>query len=363
MVGTSKKLFSFLAAKIQDFLAKHHAVHFLEDQEHHFKMGFTFSFPVEQKGIDEGYLLRWTKGFDIADAIGANVCELLQKELDALGCPVRVTALINDTVGTLMARSYTSGPGSSTFLGAIFGTGTNGAYLEKSTNIRKLRVDAGAVSEDMVVNTEWGAFDTNLAVLPSTIHDVKLDSLSNNVGMQLFEKRVSGMFLGELLRLTLVHLWGQKAFLQDREKESVASLFQPWTFDSSLLSIAVADSSESLNSIKNSLADGLSISVPLERDLLTIKQVSLAIGKRSARLAAVAIAAIALKEKTARPELDEIDVGVDGSLIEFFPNYQDYIQEALEEIFKRMGTSVKIRLGLARDGSGVGAALTALVAS
>ena len=45
-------------------------------------------------------------------------------------------------------------------IGAIFGTGTNGAYVEKVENIRKLgdhpaRKNGG----DMVVNCEWGAFD------------------------------------------------------------------------------------------------------------------------------------------------------------------------------------------------------------
>ncbi len=81
--------------------------------------------------------MRWTKGFDIPDAIGQDVCALLQKEIDLLKLPVKVSALVNDTVGTLMARSYTSPGKTSTLLGAIFGTGTNGAYVEKLSSITK----------------------------------------------------------------------------------------------------------------------------------------------------------------------------------------------------------------------------------
>lgn len=52
--------------------------------------------------------------------------------------------------------------------GAIFGTGTNGAYIEKVENIVKLgdspvRKNGG----DMVINTEWGAFDNSVSI-PAT---------------------------------------------------------------------------------------------------------------------------------------------------------------------------------------------------
>jgi len=50
---------------------------------------------------------------------------------------------------------------------------------------------------EMVVNTEWGSFDNGLKVLPTTPYDAILDKDSINPGIQMFEKRISGMFLGE----------------------------------------------------------------------------------------------------------------------------------------------------------------------
>ena len=70
---------------------------------------------------------------------------MLQDEIDALHLPVRVAALVNDTVGTLMARSYTSPGKTGTLLGAIFGTGTNGAYVEKLSKVKKLLESRGEV--------------------------------------------------------------------------------------------------------------------------------------------------------------------------------------------------------------------------
>lgn len=48
--------------------------------------------------------------------------------------------------------------------GAIFGTGTNGAYVEKVKNIEKLG-DAPVRKEDghMVINTEWGGFNNTVS--------------------------------------------------------------------------------------------------------------------------------------------------------------------------------------------------------
>lgn len=94
-----------------------------------------------------------------------------------------------------------------------------------------------------------------------------------------------------------------------------------------------------------------------------MKEVAHAIGKRAARLSAVPLAGILIS--TGRLETDEVvDIGVDGSLVEFYPNFVEYIREALREV-PEIGEAGerKVRIGIAKDGSGVGAALIALVAS
>ncbi|CRK35817.1 hypothetical protein BN1708_019830, partial [Verticillium longisporum] len=78
---TATELFSFLAKQIEAFLREHHKDQFENSvrrrrtvssksgykDEHIFRLGFTFSFPVEQLAINKGNLIRWTKGFDIPD--------------------------------------------------------------------------------------------------------------------------------------------------------------------------------------------------------------------------------------------------------------------------------------------------------
>ncbi|KAI9754518.1 MAG: glucokinase [Lichina confinis] len=447
---TAKELFAFLAHQVETFLKTHHMDHFEAHvrrrktmstkegyrEEHIFRLGFTFSFPVQQSGINKGTLIRWTKGFDIPDAIGKDICALLQTEIDELHLPVRVAALVNDTVGTLMARSYTSPGKSGALLGGIFGTGTNGAYVEKLANIKKL-VDAkdavgyDASTGEMVVNTEWGSFDNHLRVLPSTSYDSALDRESVNPGIQMFEKRVSGMFLGEILRRAILGLVQDPAVRLFSDEDSSSNdiqsttsiaedsaLYRQWGIDTSFLSIVHEDSSQGLKVARQAIDQSLGVSAPSYEDVEAVKELVTAIGKRSARLSALAIGGVVIKsgrlqaggssagtaQPTAKPpssqealdaakdlnvsraaqivaekvqasaatlvdeaaavaDADVIDIGVDGSLVEFYPGFEEYIREGLREIpeIGIMGEK-RIRIGIAKDGSGVGAALIALVA-
>ncbi|TGZ85544.1 hypothetical protein EX30DRAFT_353450 [Ascodesmis nigricans] len=415
MTGDSTALFSFMAAQVGEFVQTHHSEHFLENKEHQLQLGFTFSFPVDQKAINKGYLLRWTKGFDIKDAVGKDVCELLQTQLDILGLPVRVAALVNDTVGTLMARSYTSPGTHGALMGAIFGTGTNGAYVEKLSKITKMTEPGSDFGKydtstgEMVVNTEWGSFDNAMKVLPDTPYDRELDKNSVNPGIQMFEKRVSGMFLGEILRHALLAMKRDVSLFSTAHIREDAELNTPWSIDTSVLSHIEGDESPYLSKTKLTVSEQLGVQNISTEEARAIKLIVHAIGKRSARLAAVPIAAVVLstgklspKSATSAPSSlaasaaenikqgakaikavvtgeppkadfppggsatteEPIDIGVDGSVVEFYPGFDGYLREALREV-EEVGTfgEKRIRIGIAKDGSGVGAALIALVAS
>lgn len=81
----------------------------------------------------------------------------------------KIAALVNDTVGTLLAHSYKH---PNTFIGAIFGTGTNGAYVEDTRGIKTMTTPT---TEEMIINIEWGNYDKDKRFLPVTIFDNKLD--------------------------------------------------------------------------------------------------------------------------------------------------------------------------------------------
>lgn len=99
--------------------------------------------------------------------------------------PVTLTALINDTTGTLIASHYVN---PNTRIACIFGTGCNAAYMEHVKDIPKIKhlgIDGGL---DMAINCEWGAFDSfEHEHLPRSKYDIIIDESSNKPGEQAFE--------------------------------------------------------------------------------------------------------------------------------------------------------------------------------
>ncbi|KAH8728411.1 glucokinase [Phaeosphaeriaceae sp. PMI808] len=386
-------LFMFIAEQIKHFLEAYHAELLSPDQGKKVELlslGFTFSYPAYQNSINSGILLRWTKGFDIPDAVGKDVCQLLQNAVDELHLPVRITALVNDALGALMFRAYILPLSETrTTVGAIFGTGTNGVYLEKLSNITKdLEGSYPSGATNMFVSCEWGSFDNGLLVQPNTKYDTALDQVSVNRGNQMFEKRVSGMFLGELLRIILVELYEDPVvrLFRGEEQAQEADLkkdipfFTRWAVDTSILSVAEADNSEQLLALKQKISDALSIPSTSVRqaEARAVKLIANAIGKRAARLAGTALAAVILRGRQSSTDVQSasadadsdqadgalVDVAVDGSVVEHYPGFEAYMREVWNTI-NGIGPDIqrKVKIGIAKDGSSIGSAIIALVAA
>lgn len=371
MVGNSYQFFDYLALQIERFLKTHHSDKFFREKSTNpatpevFKMGFTFSFPVDQTGLARGKLIRWTKGFDIKDAVGKDIVGLLQSHINMRGLPVHVAALVNDTVGTLMSRSYTKPTGGRTLIGCIFGTGTNGAYSERIKSIPKFNAAAHPEITDkiMLINTEWGSFDNELETIPNNRFDKQVNENTPNKGFHMFEKRISGMFLGELLRLVLVDLQKTGYLFSETDKmprdNPEDSLATPWAIDSSVPSKIDGDKTADLSETDEIVRSFFGYKTTLEQRR-AIQAIAEAIGRRSAYLSAIPVAGVILHTK-ALEKFDAVDVGADGSVVEFYPGFEDMLREALRKT--KIGDDEKrITIGIAKDGSGVGAALCALVA-
>ncbi|PLW09388.1 hypothetical protein PCANC_23210 [Puccinia coronata f. sp. avenae] len=370
--GTAEELFDYIADCVQAFLLQ--LGHVLsEDEKLH--LGFTFSFPVLQSALAEGKLMDWTKGFKASGAIGVDIVKLLQNALDKKKVLVHCNALVNDTTGTLMARAYQSG---SALVGAIFGTGTNAAYVERLSAVKKLSGHQSPTfgkAEKMIINTEWGAFDNSRNVLPVTKYDNKLDRESINPRKQAFEKMVSGMYLGELTRNILMDLIDEGVLF---EGHSTEKLNRHYGFDTALMSqidgggvlgLSGKGREEHMRRIETVMRGQFGLvdeGIGRDADWIVIKRVCEIVATRAARLSAAAIATV-IKQTEADSAASladadqKISIGVDGSLIERYENFIDRLKRGLRDLFNDQ-VYTKIQIELAKDGSGVGAALCALQA-
>jgi len=276
-----------------------------------------------------------------------------------------------------MARAYQSG---SALVGAIFGTGTNAAYVERLSAVKKLsghHSPSFEKADKMIINTEWGAFDNCRNVLPVTKYDNKLDRESINPRKQAFEKMVSGMYLGELTRNVLMDMIDEGVLFAGHSTEK---LNKHYGFDTSLmsqidgggmLSLSGKGREQHLRKVEGLIREQFGLtgqSVGGSADWIVIKRVCEIVATRAARLSAAAIATV-IKQTEADSAASladdnddhKISIGVDGSLIERYANFMDRLKRGLKDLFDHPVYS-KIHIEFAKDGSGVGAALCALQA-
>ena len=347
--GESEDLWEYIADCIQQFIEYHHEVEDLEKLDK-IPLGFTFSFPATQNYIDNGILQRWTKGFDISGVEGKDVAPLFEAAIAKRNLPIRLSALINDTTGTLIASAYTD---DTMRIGCIFGTGCNAAYMENCGSIPKIASYNLPPEMPMAINCEYGAFDNEHVVLPRTPYDVIIDNDSPRPGQQAFEKMIAGLYLGELFRLVLVDLHDNKS-CKVFQGQDISTLRKAYTLDASFLSMIEEDPFENLSETGELFQRELGIKAN-KPELELCRRLAELIGTRAARLSACGVAAICKKKN-----IETCHVGADGSVFNKYPHFKARGAVALREIFDwKVGEKDPISILAAEDGSGVGAALIA----
>ena len=348
--GNSDELWEYIADCIQQFIEYHHEVEELEDMNEHIPLGFTFSYPATQDYIDHGILQRWTKGFDISGVEGKDVAELFDNALKRRKLPIKLSALINDTTGTLIASHYTD---DAMQIGCIFGTGCNAAYMENCGSVPKIAHYNLPPDMPIAINCEYGAFDNEHIVLPRTPYDVIIDNDSPRPGQQAFEKMIAGLYLGELFRLVLVDLHDNKGCAVF-EGQDIGKLRKAYTLDASFLSMIEEDPFENLSETGDLIQRVLGIRAN-KPELELCRRLAELIGTRAARLSACGVAAICKKKN-----IESCHVGADGSVFNKYPHFKARGAQALREMLDwPKGTKDKVVIHPAEDGSGVGAALIA----
>lgn len=227
-------------------------------------------------------------------------------------------------------------------------------YYEKIDKIKKW--DEVCKDTEMVVNMEWGAFDIERRVLPMTPYDNKINRESRNVNQQLFEKMVAGMYLGEISRNAMLMLV-DRILLFNGESSPIFNT--QWAFDTAYVSMIEEDDTEDLIHTKEILESTMKIPSTTLTDRKMVKLICDWVGTRAARLAACGLSGVL--SHMGRIGQDVV-VAIDGSLFEKYPNYETNIRQAMQELFGQEAVN-KIRFDLAKDGSGLGAAIIAMVAA
>lgn len=351
MVGTSDALFDYIAAELAKFVAQEGEGYHLPPGRQR-ELGFTFSFPVMQLSINSGTLIRWTKGFSIDDTVNQDVVAELSKAMERVGVDMRVSALVNDTIGTLAGGRYTN---KDVVVAVILGTGTNAAYVERAQAIPKWHGPPPR-SGEMVINMEWGNFRSSH--LPLTEYDHALDAESLNPGEQIFEKMTSGMYLGEIVRRVLCRMAEEAALFGEMVPPR---LKVPFILRTPEMSAMHHDSSSDLKVVGNKLKDILEISNTSLKTRKVVVELCNIVATRGARLASAGVLGILKKMGRDAPKEGDTQktvIAMDGGLYEHYTEYKKCLENTLNEL---LGDEISKNIAVehSNDGSGIGAALLA----
>ncbi|EDL92986.1 hexokinase 1, isoform CRA_g [Rattus norvegicus] len=341
MQGTGDELFDHIVSCISDFLD------YMGIKGPRMPLGFTFSFPCHQTNLDCGILISWTKGFKATDCEGHDVASLLRdavkrrEEFD-----LDVVAVVNDTVGTMMTCAYEE---PTCEIGLIVGTGTNACYMEEMKNVEMVEGNQG----QMCINMEWGAFGDNGCLDDiRTDFDKVVDEYSLNSGKQRFEKMISGMYLGEIVRNILIDFTKKGFLFRGQISEPLKTR---GIFETKFLSQIESDRLALLQ--VRAILQQLGLNSTCD-DSILVKTVCGVVSKRAAQLCGAGMAAVVEKIRENRG-LDHLNVtvGVDGTLYKLHPHFSRIMHQTVKELSPKCTVSFL----LSEDGSGKGAALITAV--
>uniref|UniRef100_A0A8C7M1E4 Hexokinase-2 n=1 Tax=Oncorhynchus mykiss TaxID=8022 RepID=A0A8C7M1E4_ONCMY len=343
MQGTGEELFDHIVHCIADFLE------YMGMKGASLPLGFTFSFPCHQNKLDQGILLKWTKGFKATGCEGEDVVSLLKdaihrrEEFD-----LDVVAVVNDTVGTMMTCGYED---PLCEVGLIVGTGTNACYMEEMQNVELVEGDEGR----MCVNMEWGAFGDHGELDDfSTEFDRAVDDCATNPGKQRYEKMISGMYLGEIVRNVLLEFTAKGLLFRGKLSERLKTR---GIFETKFLSQIESDRL-ALRQVR-SILQHLGLTSSTCDDSILVKEVCSVVARRAAQLCGAGLAAVVDKIRQNR-NLSElkITVGVDGTLYKLHPHFSSIMHETVRDL----APQCEVTFLQSEDGSGKGAALITAVA-
>lgn len=244
-------------------------------------IGFCFSYPIEMFPTKDGRVLYFSKEIKAPQVVGQMIGESLN---EALGASAQAGAkrivLLNDTVATLLAgKAHAAGHTYDSYIGFILGTGTNTSYVEQNKNIAKAKdLDP---TKAQIINVESGGFGK----APRGTVDKQLDAESAGPGVNVFEKMISGAYIGPMCHATM-RLAAEGGLFSPQTAEALSALPETSTKQ-------ISDFLSSSQGSDNPLAQALA-KAPQE-DAATVYHLVDALIERAAKLTAANLSSAAIK--------------------------------------------------------------------
>ena len=305
-------------------------------------IGFCFSYPATIKPNYDGQLLHWTKEIKIPELVGEHVGAGLLEALKERGIEGKKVVVLNDTVACLLAGlAKGQAFNASSYIGFILGTGTNTAYVEQNNKIGKLEGYLAAGSQ--VINVESGGF----AAFKRGPKDLKLDEESVNPGSHVFEKLLSGVYMGTITLALLKAISDELGVFSKTGAAALAKMDDLYIIQ---IDNVAADNGRDIGEL------GSADFTDADREVM--RTVFIEVVDRAALLTAVNICAAVVKGGAGTDPEKPVCVNIDGSTYYYTFQMPEKVQGYLQPMLKERGLHIKcIQVD---DAPAVGAAIAGL---
>lgn len=317
-----------------DIIAKE-VVPVVKDQE---RVGFCFSFPAKIHPDKDGEILLFDKEVKVANAGGHMLGKELIEALNNNGVnSISKVVVINDTVAAALgAKAQFSMKQYGGYIGFILGTGMNACYPEQISNIEKLN-NKTEESGAMLINIEAAMNDK---ILRGPI-DFELDRLSHDPGRCPSEKMISGAYIGEVFRRSVINAAKDGLFEIDTDIIKTA---------------ATKEMSEFLENPNEGLYSGLC------GDDDELRETLIAIGKsvveRAAKIAASIILSVCIKSGKGTDSKHPVFVSAEGTTFYKLKGLKDGIESEINS-YLSINKNLNIVIGKSDDSTIIGSAIAA----
>ena len=266
----------------------------------------------------------FSKEIKAPEVIGKRLGKELLSELSSRGYDTTgmSVSIVNDTVATLLAAKAAYKGDASTYIGFILGTGTNTAYVEKNSNIKKLDLSEGS----QIINVESGCLKLELSEIDEEFMKTTKDSNSYHL-----EKKISGAYLGPFTLFVLRKAADEGVF-SNASKEKLYEMSSLETKDVGAFLREAGDFSNPLSFFAESREDTKNAYIIMRT-----------IVERSGKLTALNLTAAVLASGEGDDPRRPVVINADGTTFYKTCFLEDYVKEYLDQIlWKKEGRICQI---------------------
>ena len=309
---SKKEFFSILADNIERFMGKSK------------KIGFCFSYAAEITPDHDGIPLMFSKEIKAPEVIGKRIGKELLSELSSRGYDTEgmTVSIVNDTVATLLAAKAAYKGDASTYIGFILGTGTNTAYVERNSNIKKLTLSEGS----QIINVESGCLKLELSEIDAEFMKTTKDSNAYHL-----EKKISGAYLGPFTLFVLKKAAKEGVF-SSQSAENLSEMNDLETKDVGGFLREAGDFSNPLSFFSANKEDAKNAYIIMR-----------SIVERSGKLTALNLTAAVIASGEGEDPRRPVVINADGTTFYKTCFLEDYVKEYLDQIlWKKEGKVCQI---------------------